>query len=301
MTDLFEDLPDNVRKRISDNPNHREWRHCANCHIYHGKSIKLRICSGCVGTGSGAIYYCEQRYRCQSEHWPYHRKACLGRLARTNKATRILSRWLLIHYKILVWCLEQIYHYNAAADPCNTFICFHINGDTMELYRVCIQSKKGHYLFPNFDSNPTPPTTQHYLVELDKCSIHEGTWELSTFHSEVLARPQLRKKIPGYPNWLYIAATVVSSPQLSLSAANRKLIFLREAIRRHTAKGTLKLEKKFLTPLLTGCIELPTSDMSSWYANFNTFDLWQPFRESERLVTAMLDECCPLTHEGDEH
>lgn len=212
---------------------------------------------------------------------------------------RILSRWLSIHYKILVWCLEQIYHYNPTADPCDTFVCFHINGETMNMYRVCIQPKKGHVLFPNFELNPTPPTTQHYLVELDKCSTHGGTYELCTFNSNVLASPRLRKKITGTPNWHYIAATVLSEWQPSLYAADKKLIFLREAIKRHVENGTLKLEQKFSAPPLTAFIEFPTSKLSGWYAIFDTVDLWQFFRKSKWLVNTLLDECCPLTHESD--
>ncbi|KIM26841.1 hypothetical protein M408DRAFT_9680 [Serendipita vermifera MAFF 305830] len=299
MTDLFENLPENIKRRISEGPDHKEWKKCSNCGIYYGKSVKLRVCSGCVGTGGGAVYYCNEQ--CQTEHWPYHRKACLGGSLQTNRATKILSRWLTTHDKVLFWCLGQIYHYNPAIDPYKNFVCFYLSGDTMQLYKICVQPIRGHYLFPNFKPSLGPLATCYCLVDLDESSTHRhrGTQTLCTFYSKVLASPQLREQVVGIHNWHFVAASILSPSQLSLNAANTKLALLHEAIRRHTAKGTLRLEEKFLAPSVTMSVELPKSDLHEWYAMLDSIDLWKSFREPDRIVNDVyvLDEPCPLAQE----
>lgn len=231
------------------------------------------------------------------ENWLIHRDSCLGVRIPTDAASQTLYRWLENNDKVLVWGLGQIYHFNPAVDPGKNLVSFHVNGDTMQLHEIRIQPRAGNYLFPKFESIPGSPDICCYVVQLDNCLPHRRTYTLCSVLLPVLLSPQSRQQIVGVPNWHYIVATVLFPSQTSLSAANKKLILLREAIRRHASKGSFELGERFSAPPLTASIHLSTSDMHDWHAKFNAVELWRPLREFESVADVLVDKYCPLTYD----
>jgi hypothetical protein len=167
----------------------------------------------------------------------------------------------------------------------------------MNLQRICLQKRAGHVLFPSDKLSKNDQDTHYYLVELDGYKSNKGTYKLSTFSSSTLTQPQSRKKIIGHPQWPWIAAHVTNKWQPSAFVASKKLMFLRTVIGIHTANGTLQPGRRFLAQPVVSSTEITSAQMQVWYDLLNSIDLWKPMRDSKTLVTSLLNECCPLTHD----
>lgn len=215
-----------------------------------------------------------------------------------DEVKRTLSRWSDVHSTILLWSLENIYHYNAHLDPHKTTVHFYLKPKTMRLWSILVQSRDVLIHKPEVRRQPG-----YYFYSVSIPSYGKGTrfnHGATVLHSNVyntLDTPASRAQITGHPQWLFLAVSLTETYQPSTMIANKKLSILTLAIEGQCTGGWVSFGPEFKAPsfVLGALVEIEEEALNKWYTKLTSVDLWAPLLgsrhgESKTIFSSVLDQ-----------